>query len=61
MTIDREKHRGWQCAYCGKDEETMGKRLLKCACKTAYYCCKDHQKQHWKDHKAKCKRIREGM
>lgn len=38
------------CAYCGKAND-----LLRCAkCRSAYYCCKEHQKQDWKKHKLRC-------
>lgn len=38
------------CAECGKQAE------LKCsACKLVTYCCKDHQKKHWKTHKNLCR------
>lgn len=30
--------------------------LLKCGrCKNSFYCSKEHQKQHWKEHKLTCK------
>lgn len=39
-----------KCAECQKPAE------LKCsACKLVTYCCKDHQKKHWKQHKNICK------
>lgn len=38
----------------GKEAETKS-RLLGCACKTAWYCCKEHQKSDWKRHKMTCK------
>ena len=32
-----------------------GERLLRCArCQQMWYCTKQHQKQHWKKHKARC-------
>lgn len=38
------------CAYCGKVNN-----LLRCArCRSAYYCCKEHQTQDWKKHKLHC-------
>ena len=43
------------CAYCDKFD---GLTMSRCVCKAAYYCCKDHQRAHWGDHKAECKRIR---
>ncbi|XP_066261852.1 SET domain-containing protein SmydA-8-like [Euwallacea similis] len=39
-----------KCAVCGEPAE------LKCsACKLVVYCGKDHQKQHWKEHKILCR------
>ena len=26
-------------------------------CKMAHYCCEEHQRSHWKDHKGMCKEI----
>ncbi|CAH1164666.1 unnamed protein product [Phyllotreta striolata] len=41
---------GEKCAECGAPSE------LKCsACKLASYCSKEHQKQHWKNHKTACR------
>ncbi|KAJ3647129.1 hypothetical protein Zmor_024665 [Zophobas morio] len=38
------------CAECQKPAD------LKCsACKLVAYCCKDHQKKHWKTHKSLCR------
>jgi hypothetical protein len=38
-----------KCALCGKDSEAVcGK------CKLIYYCCKEHQLEHWTKHKAIC-------
>ena len=42
----------------GKEAETKS-RLLGCACKTAWYCCKEHQKAHWKaQHKKECAELK---
>ncbi|XP_060523200.1 uncharacterized protein LOC132700097 [Cylas formicarius] len=39
-----------KCAECGEPA------ALKCsACKLASYCGKEHQKSHWKDHRAVCR------
>lgn len=38
------------CSFCGV---TMA-RWSGCPCKKAYYCCKDHQVQHWKVHRKIC-------
>lgn len=36
------------CAYCNQAANS------RCACKTVYYCCKEHQKSDWNVHKPKC-------
>lgn len=42
------------CALCGAFDN-----LMTCAaCRLAWYCCKDHQKSHWKHHKPVCKEKR---
>ena len=39
-----------RCAICGKLEG-----LSKCGkCKQAWYCCRDHQIEDWKNHKKEC-------
>ncbi|CAL1578283.1 unnamed protein product [Knipowitschia caucasica] len=46
--LDRDTQ---NCELCGKMEN-----LLKCGrCRNSFYCSKEHQKQHWKEHKLKCK------
>uniref|UniRef100_A0A3B4AP31 MYND-type domain-containing protein n=1 Tax=Periophthalmus magnuspinnatus TaxID=409849 RepID=A0A3B4AP31_9GOBI len=46
--MERDKQ---YCELCGKMEN-----LLKCGrCRNSFYCSKEHQKQHWKEHKLKCK------
>uniref|UniRef100_A0AAG5DNX6 MYND-type domain-containing protein n=1 Tax=Anopheles atroparvus TaxID=41427 RepID=A0AAG5DNX6_ANOAO len=38
-----------QCGFCGVDSK------LKCAgCQLVYYCCPEHQKKHWRQHKNEC-------
>lgn len=44
------------CAIC------LATAIQKCSgCQAVHYCSKDHQKQHWKEHKNECvpARIRE--
>jgi hypothetical protein len=38
-----------QCGWCGKSAHEMCAR-----CRDTYYCCRDHQKQHWPHHKRTC-------
>ena len=41
------------CGFCGALAE------VKCAnCKSAYYCDRNCQKRHWKEHKTACKTIK---
>ena len=40
-----------RCGVCGKHENVQKCRQ----CKYAYYCSKDHQKEHWPTHKMYCK------
>lgn len=44
-----------QCAYCGLKEE---EKLSQCPCMTVYYCCVEHQRSHWKQHKKECSAAR---
>ena len=57
VSIDKKTHRGRKCEHCGKTEKN-GEKLLQCACKVVYYCCKKHQRLNWQDHKECCKGIR---
>merc|ERR1712227_941791 len=43
-----------ECAYCHK----RGEELKICgACQSVWYCCREHQKLHWKqEHKSLCSR-----
>ena len=44
------------CAVCG-----VTVALKNCAgCQSVAYCSREHQLQHWKEHKADCKLIRKG-
>jgi len=43
------------CEVCGMLDET---KLKKCGrCKQAWYCCRQHQLEHWKEHKLDCKQM----
>lgn len=52
------------CRFCGtstrkrEDMEKATTSLLRCACEAAYYCCKEHQKEDWINHKTICQTIR---
>ena len=46
------------CSKCGKESDT----LMKCrACKCVWYCDKDCQNRHWKEHKKECKQIKKEL
>ena len=48
-----------ECAMCHVKQIPDGKPLLRCsACKVTLYCCTSHQKDHWPEHKATCKKLR---
>ena len=45
------------CAICGAtdDEATATSLFLRCAgCHSVFYCGKEHQRLHWKEHKLVC-------
>ena len=46
------------CSKCGKESDT----LKKCtACKCVWYCDKECQNRHWKEHKTECKPIKKAL
>ena len=46
------------CSACGKSSDT----LKECtACKCVWYCDKDCQNKHWKEHKKECRRIKKEL
>ena len=43
-----------RCAACGIEE----RKLRRCArCRTVSYCSVDCQRQHWPEHKQRCKQL----
>lgn len=44
------------CAVCGSKKTAAGEPLLECSrCRCTVYCCRDHQRLHWKSgHKKRC-------
>lgn len=47
------------CAMLGCVHDPMAKLLTCSACRQVKYCCKEHQRQHWKSgHKKVCKKMR---
>jgi hypothetical protein len=48
----------WACNSCKRGAFT-GTKLLKCGgCHLFRYCCKDHQVEHWAQHKRFCKAVK---
>lgn len=44
------------CHVCGAVKCPDGKNLRMCSrCKSAHYCCVEHQKEDWPNHKLNCK------
>ena len=40
---------------CNADGKGLFNKMKKCGrCRSTYYCCEIHQKQHWKEHKQTC-------
>jgi hypothetical protein len=51
--VENDRH----CAFpaCEVGRIPLYKKLNKCGrCKTAYYCCKSHQHDHWPEHRKCC-------
>ena len=47
------------CSFCSLVEDGQRRPLKSCAkCKSVFYCNRICQKQHWKDHKKECARLR---
>ena len=42
------------CAQCGVAEAVRGDFKACARCRSVHYCCKEHQRAHWKTHKATC-------
>jgi hypothetical protein len=62
QSIDKKENASMRkkCSYCGlSDRDDNSVSLYRCACRAAYYCGKEHQRAHWKDHKRQCRNLRE--
>ena len=49
-----------KCALpsCGLKKSATTSKLKKCSvCYSTHYCCREHQKEHWRVHKAFCREI----
>ena len=46
----------YTCAVCKRGSFTNGMKLSNCSqCRVVKYCCREHQREDWKSHKAFCK------
>ena len=64
LTVDKVANAGVNkhCAFCGEtgvvgssyNHAGIQINLKRCACKAVYYCTKEHQKLHWREHKQAC-------
>ncbi|KAJ6459467.1 hypothetical protein C8R47DRAFT_139973 [Mycena vitilis] len=57
ITMKAEVQQRWDvCAAKSTDCTASNKRQLReCArCHTVRYCCPEHQREHWKEHKPTC-------
>jgi hypothetical protein len=60
-TFGEKSKNGTVCGLCSKGASETCK-LQKCGkCKSEFYCCAEHQKQHWPAHKAICRKITAAM
>lgn len=50
MNVNQEQETKKICSFCKKEATQICS-----ACKTVAYCSREHQKQHWKDHKPQCR------
>ena len=46
------------CSWCSKENDTAKKCT---ACKCVWYCDKECQNKHWKEHKKECKRVKKEL
>jgi len=44
-----------RCALCNVEEQ-VSRSFKQCPCKKVFYCCKEHQVDHWSTHKLCCER-----
>ena len=43
------------CGYCKAEDSDVTKPFRMCGqCRQVRYCCVDHQRAHWSDHKTPC-------
>lgn len=54
---DAEETAARSCSSCGTERGSAEQLALCAGCKTARYCSRGCQKQHWKDHKLYCKHV----
>jgi hypothetical protein len=46
---EEEELEAQTCSWCGSPAS------LRCSrCKSTWYCCKEHQRMHWREHKITC-------
>jgi len=60
ISVTAAARRERECGMCGSQAPEGGEKLSKCAaCLAVAYCCREHQKQHWKAvHKACCTQLK---